>query len=101
MSYQIELENFDPSIDYVDVAGSFNQWGEINLNTEYHLESNEDNIYSITVTGLEANSQIEFKFRINGDWNNSEFPGGGVNREYSVIQGQNILELWYDDNSGE
>ncbi len=100
MSYQIELGNFNPITDYVDVAGSFNQWGEINLNVDYHLEHTENSIYSIMITGLEANTQIDFKFRINGDWNNSEFPGGEINREYTIIQGQNILEIWYDDNAG-
>ena len=100
MSYQIELGNFNPSIDYVDVAGSFNQWGDINSNLDFHLELTNDNIYFIMITNVEADDQIEFKFRINGDWNNSEFPGGGINREYTLIQGQNILEVWYDDNPG-
>jgi len=43
---------------------------------------------------------LEFKFRIDGDWNNAEFPGGGANRIYEVIQGENILEFWYNDEGG-
>ena len=100
MSYQIELGNFNPSTDYIDVAGSFNEWGGINSNSDYHLELTDNNIYSIIITNIEVNSQIEYKFRINGDWDNSEFAGGGNNREYTIIQGQNIVEIWYDDNPG-
>ena len=49
---------------------------------------------------LVSRDEVEFKFRIDGDWENSEFPGYGENRSYTVEQGENILELWYDDNDG-
>ena len=42
----------------------------------------------------------KFKFRIDGDWDNSEFPGGYSNRMYEVVQGENILEFWYNDEGG-
>ena len=45
---------------------------------------------------------MEFKFRIDSDWDNSEFPGGGANRKYPVkdtVGGvENISDtLWYNN----
>jgi len=96
MSYQIELGSFDPDIHFLDVAGTFNVWD----GTNYHLVELESNLYTITITNLDADDEIKFKFRIDGDWNNAEFPDGGDNRSYIVKQGEQILELWYNDESG-
>jgi len=93
MSYQTTIGNFDPSADYVDVAGSFNGWS----GDDYHLTLESDGIYSITVEGLAVASLLEFKFRINGDWNTSEFPNGGPNRTYTVLEGTNEILVWYND----
>ena len=60
----------------------------------------EDDIYTITIIGLETDAEIEFKFRIDGEWDNAEFPGGGSNRQYTTEQGENILEIWFNDDSG-
>ena len=97
MSYQIELGSFDPDIHFLDVAGTFNVWD----GTNYHLVELESNLYTITITNLDADDEIKFKFRIDGDWNNAEFPDGGDNRSYIVKQGEQILELWYNDESGD
>ncbi len=35
MNYQIELGTFDPSVDFVDIAGNLNEWngsGALSLN---------------------------------------------------------------------
>lgn len=94
MSYQIELGNFIPSSDFVDVAGNFNGWDGVN----HHLtESLAAGVYTITVDGFEAGAALEFKFRINGDWATSEFPGGGPNRTYEVVAGTNEILVWYND----
>ena len=93
MSYQTTIGNFDPSTDYVDVAGSFNEW----TGTDFQLALESDGIYSITVDGLAVASLLEFKFRINGDWNTSEFPSGGSNRTYTVVEGTNEILVWYND----
>ena len=76
------IQNFNPETQFVDVAGSFNNWDGIN----YVLEPIGNNIYTIIISNVEAGDELEFKFRIDGDWNNAEFPGYGGNRQYSVIQ---------------
>lgn len=64
--------------DFVDVAGSFNDWG-----ASAHMEDTDgDGIYSLTVTGIPVFANIEYKYRINANWDTSEFPAGGPNREY-------------------
>ena len=96
MSYQIELGNFDSDADFLDVSGTFNNWD----GTDYHLVAIENNVYTITITDIEAGDEIEFKFRIDGSWDKAEFPGGGDNRSYTVEQGENIVEYWFNDENG-
>jgi len=96
MSYQVEIQNFNPETQFVDVAGSFNNWDGAN----YELEQSDNNVYSITISGVEAGDELEFKFRIDGDWDNAEFPGYGGNRQHTVVQGENTLEVWYNDEGG-
>ncbi len=79
MNYQIAAGNFDAALDSLDVAGSFNGWGAM----DYLSDDDGDGIYSIDITPIDPGA-IEFKFRINGDWNTSEFAGGGANRELFV-----------------
>ncbi len=93
MADEIELDNFDTETQFVDVAGTFNSWeGE-------HLESIDDSLYTITITNVLPNDIIEFKFRIDGDWENAEFPGGGDNRTYIVEKGDNTLEYCYNQET--
>ena len=93
MSYQIELGNFDPTADFLDVAGNFNEWSGSD-----HMETGlQAGIYTITIGGFAADDILEFKFRINGDWATSEFPNGGPNRMYTVVAGTNEILVWYND----
>jgi len=94
MSYQVTLGNFDPVADYVDVAGSFNNWGDP---AGDQLTAGTGDVYSVTLDGFTADDALEFKFRINGDWNTSEFPDGGPNRTYTVVEGTNEILVWYND----
>tara|TARA_Y100001970_G_C14150981_1_gene812696 strand:- start:688 stop:1383 length:696 start_codon:yes stop_codon:yes gene_type:complete len=96
MSYQIELGNFDIENDFLDVAGTFNNWGS-NSN---QLILIENNIYTFSITNIEIGDILEFKFRINGSWDSAEFPGYGANRTYTVLPGDNILEYWFNDEKG-
>ena len=64
MSYQIELGNFNPDSDFLDVAGTFNGWD----GTNSHLVDSDNNIYEISISNVEVGEEIEFKFRINSDW---------------------------------
>ena len=94
MSYQTTLGNFVPSTDFVDVIGSFNSWasGAVCSDTD------GDQIYTIVLTDMAVGDTIFFKFRINGDWNTSEFPGGGPDREYIVAGIGNVADYWYNDD---
>lgn len=95
MSYQVELGIFDPSADFVDLAGDFNGWG-----TQLTPLSDDDNdtVYSVSVDGFSAGQVIEFKFRYNGIWDGTEeFPGAGNNRVHTVTSGHDSLYFWYND----
>ncbi len=80
MTLPIASGVFKPaSGDFLDVAGSFNGWN----GSAHHLtDADGDGIYTVTVPALGTFQQIEYKYRINGDWNTSEFPSGGANRVY-------------------
>jgi hypothetical protein len=95
MSHQINEGNFDPSMQFLDVAGTFNDW------SGSQLVLSGGSIYTTTVTNIEVGSTIEFKFRIDGSWETSEFPGYGSNRSHEIQQGDNTLEFWYNDEGGE
>jgi hypothetical protein len=92
MNYQIMLENFDPEVNFVDIGANFNEWGAVPMVCE---DPDEDGIYTYT-TMLPLGYNCEFKFRIDGNWDLAEFPGG-PNRNYVVIDGENIYDCWFSD----
>jgi hypothetical protein len=93
MNKHIASGEFKPGTDFVDVAGTFNNWSG-----SAHLTDPEaDGIYTITLPGIPVGKVIEYKYRINGDWNTSEYPNGGPNRKYTVRY-WNVLNNTY--NSG-
>ncbi len=73
--------------DFVDVAGNFNNWG----GSAQMTDADGDGIYTITISGVNVFEPIEYKYRINGNWNTSEFPMGGPNRVY-------VTHYWNDLN---
>jgi hypothetical protein len=86
MRYAARAGMFVPETDYVDIAGSLNGWNGV----DHHLsDENSDTLYEITVEELDLMTRIEYKYRINGSWDDdkSEFPGGGPNRHATVIEG--------------
>jgi hypothetical protein len=93
-----EFEIFDPENDFVDVAGTFNNWGE----EELVLTSLDDAdlTYTITIPDLELGETYFFKFRINGSWSDdtAEFPAGGPDREVTIVDGENVHTFWYNDD---
>jgi len=94
MNYQITMGNFDPLTDVVDIAGNFSNWGS----SGNMIDTDGDGIYSNTISGFTAGDTLQFKFRINGDWNLAEFPNGGPNRVYIVLGGgADVLSYWYSD----
>ncbi len=96
MAYQVELGNFNPASDFVDVTGTFNDWGADPLTPL--ADADGDTIYEIAVGGFTQSEQIEFKFRLNGQWDGSEeFPGVGNNRFYTVPASDDTILVWYND----
>jgi glycosidase len=96
MAYQVELGNFDPASDFVDLAGTFNGWGASPLTPL--TDADGDTIYEVSLDGFTASELIEFKFRINGQWDGSEeFPGVGNNRVYTVPASDDTILVWYND----
>lgn len=95
MSYWISEGKFNEATDYVDVAGSFNEWNGDN----HHLTPAGDGIHTITVEGFTVDQVVDYKFRINGSWADSlsEFPGGGANRTLTVVDGLQEVTVWFND----
>ncbi len=89
MTYQVELGTFDPSVDIVDVPGSMNGWGGSGA-----MDDIGENKYSVTIP-VEP-GVVEYKFRINEDWDNAEFPGGS-NRMTWATQSPITLSHVYND----
>ncbi|MCD6332756.1 MAG: glycogen-binding domain-containing protein, partial [Bacteroidales bacterium] len=78
MTLPITNGYFHPDWEFVDVAGTFNDWGG-----SAHMEDPDgDGIYTLTINDIPVFQQIEYKYRINGNWDTSEFPLGGPNRTY-------------------
>ncbi len=80
MTKHIASGEFKPGTDFVDVSGTFNNWGA----SAHFTDPEADGIYTLTLDGMQINSVIEYKYRINGDWNTSEYPNGGANRKYTI-----------------
>ena len=104
ISPQIQQGNFDSESDLLYMVGSFNNWDE----TSVQLLSVNNDKYEISFTNFEVGTVIEFKFKINNNW---ETPNpsisdcvdngmGGYNRTYTVEQGVHIKEYWYNDEDG-
>jgi len=96
MSYQVELGAFDPYSDSVDLAATFNGWGGDPLTPL--ADADGDTVYSVTLGGFSQGEQIEYKYRINGQWDGTEeFPGYGNNRYYTVPSQHETVTVWYND----
>lgn len=97
MSLQIELDNFDPENEFVDVAGSFSGWGSTLTQLS---DTDNDSIYTVTVNGFTIGETIAYKFRYNGQWDDrEEFPGAGNDRTYTIQADSNIILVWYNDEA--
>ena len=100
MSYQIQLGNFDSNNQVLNIVGDLNDWAGQQLSPD----EDDESVYMITITDIEIDQEIVFKFRIdeeswetpNPDVSDCVDDGfGGNNRYYLVEQGENILEYWY------
>jgi hypothetical protein len=91
MNYQAMLGNFNPNTDYLDIAGTMNEW-----QGSPPLESVGYNMYLATAY-ISNPGLVEYKFRINGNWITSEFPAGGPNRMTWAVPGSVYLYHYYND----
>ncbi|MBN2280164.1 MAG: T9SS type A sorting domain-containing protein [Candidatus Marinimicrobia bacterium] len=94
MSVQIANGHFTAGVDNLDLAGNFNGWGGT---ASILTDEDNDQIYTTTVTGLTAGQTLEYKFRINSNWDTSEFPNGGPNRVYVVPDTNSTVTHFYND----
>ncbi len=78
--------------DFVDISGTINGWGD----SDHMEDSDGDGIYTLTVEGIPVFENIEYKYRINANWDTSEFPMGGPNRVYRTHY-YNVTDDEYND----
>ena len=93
MNYQISSGNFTPGVDFVDLAGNFNSWGSPG---DLFTDSDGDGIYSLNLSDFYLGDTIEFKCRINGDWNTYEL-SGLASRSLIISQPSETIYFWYND----
>ncbi len=91
MTAHIASGEFKPGTDFVDVSGTFNNWGS----SAHMTDPEADGTYTLTIEGQPVGQVIEYKYRINGDWNTSEYANGGPNRKYKVRY-WNVLNNTYN-----
>jgi len=84
MNEEITTGRFNPETDFLDIAGNWNEWGTIHPNTLFDRTWTPEGIYTCNALIDINNPVLEFQFRINGDWANSEFPGNIIFRDWIV-----------------
>ena len=97
MRSAVRHSSFVPESDFVDVAGSFNGWAGTTCSL---VEDHEfDNVYKAKVGEYYPGETLDYKFRINGSWDDdkSEFPGGGANRVFVVGTKDTTVYHWWKD----
>jgi hypothetical protein len=99
MNGMIDAGIFDPAVDFLDLAGTMNGWGDPLMQAD---DTDGDGIYTIELADQEVDAALEYKFRVNGQWDPiSEFPGGGPNRTYTVIEESgalvNVIDIVFND----
>ena len=76
MNEQIAGGLFNPASDFVDVSGTFNDWG----GSEAFTDADGDGVYAITIPDVSIGDTIKYKYRINAN----EATAEADNREYEV-----------------
>jgi len=96
MSVWANKSKFNIASDFVDIAGNLNGWDGAGSILD---DADGDSVYSITILDLYPEENLEYKFRINGSWDDAtcEFPSGGPNRTYVVPDTNSVVFHWYND----
>ncbi len=99
MGYYVKAHHFNPQTAYLDVAGNFDNTDandvlfDVDGDTIYTLETYIDTTWF-------HQGPLEFKFRINGDWNSSELPDKS-SRIYAfhdtTNQNPNVFSCYYNN----
>ena len=76
MNEQIAGGIFNPASDFVDVSGSFNDWG----GSEAFTDADGDGVYSIVIPDIAIGETVEYIYRINANAATAEVE----NRTYDV-----------------
>jgi hypothetical protein len=96
MYYQVKAGHFTPALDWVDVAGNFNNGGAYDV----LYPVSKDSIYTTTVfldTTLLQNPELKFRFRINGDSATEETVPDST-RTYTLVDtAENVFSCWYNN----
>jgi hypothetical protein len=100
MSYQIKMGRFNKADDYLDFAGTINNWGDYDVlfdrgnDSIYEFNINVDTDYIINQT------KIQYRYRINGSWDNAETVIDHVARvQDTAAGGSNTILVWYNDQN--
>jgi photosystem II stability/assembly factor-like uncharacterized protein len=96
MGVMVRRSEFVPASSALDVMGSFNGWSTGIVMTD----ANTDTIYSAEIGEHEAGTVINYKYRRNGAWDDTEeFPFGQPSREYVVLDegNQDMPVVLYSD----
>jgi hypothetical protein len=100
MGYQMTKGRFIKGTDYIDIAGTMNNWGGYDLLYPVANDSNYVLTMNISRDAIIAQVLLSFKFRINGNWNTTELPNL-PNRMFQVMDTVgghvNLVDVWYDD----
>ncbi len=100
MNLAIEKGLFDPTVDTLDVAGSFNDWG---TTPTFLWDGDQDGIYTVDIKMFDGRDTVEFKTRINQSWDlgRHEYLYRSMNRKHGVPDFNNTVEYWFDDENGD
>lgn len=100
MSIQEQLGNFDPSSDFLDVAGNFNEWGAWDLLFDPY-NTGRYTLSKLFDKSLIGGLPIEFKFRINGSWSSAELdsldPRSYILQPIDTNGNPNTYICWYNN----
>lgn len=97
MNAEIDAGNFLVGTDVLEIVGGVNGWpGELVPEEWQPTDADEDGIYTLTTPAVYNEGEVlEFKFRLNGNWDTNEFPGPQPNRFYKVRAENNIYDAVY------
>lgn len=99
MSVWADKSKFSVGVDSVDIAGNMNGWG---ADPMWMKDADGDTVHSYTLIVDENYPNLEWKFRINGSWNDAtaEFPYGGPARTLTLVSDTSVT-YWYNDEEPE